>query len=228
MEIAMKQHDITKICADSLRSFLNEKYDIKLGASHAHELVAAFLEYKSRAALLADNKYPIDNLAKAEFILLEPSISFIDQRLKSLEGLSSDLPSSSILAEVICSAIKNNAQFFRKILPSFRELALFLADERLNQEMKMWRIDSQAFNWIKDVSIQKSEAEVLMTVSLGYHTNAGERLRYRKYDIRLPRIAANLGFGQPELQETHYSGDAAKYSDEVLLKKYPVILTPVA
>ena len=67
-----------------------------------------------------------------------------------------------------------------------------------------------------------------MTVSLGYHTDAGERLRYRKHDIHLPRIAANLGYGEPELHETHYSGSTAKYSDEELLKKYPVVLTPVA
>ena len=42
------------------------------------------------------------------------------------------------------------------------------------------------------------------------------------------RIAANLGYGEPEVHETHYSGDARRYSDEELLKKYPVVLTPVA
>lgn len=222
------QHDITKLCADSLRSYLNTKYDIKLKSGHAHEIVAAIFGYKSRIALLADKKYPIDNLAKAEFILLEPSISFIDQRLKNLEGLSLDLPPSPILVEVVCSVIKDNAPFLKKIQSGFRELALLLADECLNREMKMWRMDSQDLNWIKDVTVKELEAEVLMTVSLGYHTNAGESLRHRKYVIHLPRVAGNLGYGEPEVQETHYSGDARRYSDEELLKKYPVVLTPVA
>lgn len=228
MEIAMKQHDIAKICADSLRSFANDNYGIKLGASHAHELVAAFLGYKSRAALLADNAYPIGNLAEAEFILLEPSISLIDQRLKELDIRSSELLSGSILAEAICSAIKDNSQFGGGVQPSFHELALLLADERLNREMKMWRMDSQSLNWIKDVNIQKSGAEVLMTVSLGYHTGSGESLRHRKYVIHLPRVAANLGYGEPELYETRYTGGARKYSDEAPLKKYPTVLSPVA
>lgn len=224
----MKQHDITKICADSLRSFLNEKHNIKLGSSHAHELVAAFFEYQSRAALLADKTYPLSNLAKAEFILLDPPITFVDQRFKSLEGLPPDLPSSNILVEAIYSAIKNDKKLLEKVQSSFRDLALSLADECLNREMRMWRMHSESFNWIKDVTVEEFENDVLMTVCIGYRTNAGERLRYRKYDIRLPRISANLGYGEPELHETHYSGDAAKYSDEELLKKYPIVLTPVA
>jgi hypothetical protein len=32
------QHDITKTCADSLRSYLNHKHGIKLKSGHAHEI----------------------------------------------------------------------------------------------------------------------------------------------------------------------------------------------
>lgn len=221
------KHDITKFCADSLRSSLDTKYGSKLKSGHAHEIVAAVFGYKSRIALLADKKYPIDNLAKAEFILFEPSIPFIDQRLKSLEGLSSDFPPSSILVDVIYSTIRDNAQFLEKIQPSFRELALLLADECLNREMKMLRMDPHFLNWIEDVTVEESEAEMLMTVSLGYHTDAGESLRHRKYVIHLPRIAANIGYGEPEIHETYYSGNVRRYSDEELLKKYPIVLTPM-
>ena len=222
------QHDITKFCADSLRSYLDTKCGIKLKSGHAHEIVAAAFGYKSRIAMLSDIKYPIHNLAKAEFIMLDPSISFLDQRIKSLEGLSPTLPPSAILFEVIYSVIKSDTQFLEKIQPSFRALALSLADECLNREMRMWRMDSQDLNWIKDVTVEELETEVLMTGALGYHTNAGQSLRHRKYVIHLPRLAANLGYGEPEVHETHYSGDARRYSDEELLKKYPVVLTPVA
>ena len=48
------QHDIPKLCADSLRSFLSDNHGIKLKSGHAHEIVAAFFGYKSKISLLAD------------------------------------------------------------------------------------------------------------------------------------------------------------------------------
>ena len=44
------RRDIPKLCADSLRAFTKEKYGIKLKAAHAHEIVAAYLGYRSRNA----------------------------------------------------------------------------------------------------------------------------------------------------------------------------------
>lgn len=61
------QH-ITKLCADHLRAFVNDNHGVKLKASHAHELVAAFFGYKSRAALLADTRHPLSNLTSAALI----------------------------------------------------------------------------------------------------------------------------------------------------------------
>jgi hypothetical protein len=216
------QHDITKLCADSLRVYLNSNHGIKLKSGHAHEIVAAFFGYKSRIAMLADKKHPTSNLDQAEFILLDPPTSFVDQRLKGLEGLSPDLPPSYIVAEGVYSAITGDKELLEKIQPSFRDLAIFFAEERLHQQLKMLGMNPKAINWIVDVAMQDSDAEVLMTVSFDYHTGAGERHRYSKYAIHLPRIAANLGYGMPRINETRYSGETRKYSDEELLKKYPI------
>ena len=218
------QHDITKLCTAALRVDLDTKHGIKLKSGHAHEIGAAVFGYKSRMAMLADKKYPISNLPNAEIIVLDPSTSLVDQRLKSLEGLPSGLPPSSVLVEGIYSVIRRDQELSTKIRPSLRELALFLAEEHLNQEMNMWRMDPKALSLVKDVSIQQSETEVLMTVSFGYRTDAGESHRYRKYVIHLPRIAANVGYGKPELAPTLYTGGAKTHSDEELLKKYPVQL----
>lgn len=93
--------EITKACAESLRAFTQNNYGIQLKSSHAHELVAAYFGYASRAALIADKQYSIDNLADAEIIILNLSAPLVDQRLKSLENLPLELPPSNILAEGI-------------------------------------------------------------------------------------------------------------------------------
>lgn len=208
MEIAMKQHDITKICADSLRSFLNDKHGIKLGASHAHELVAAFLGYQSRAAMLADTKCPIANLEEAEFILLNPPTPFVDQRLKSLEGLSPDLPSSAILAEGVYAPIVAEKRFLDKIWPTFHDLAITLAEDRGHEKLRMLGINPKDMNWITDVGMETTEAAVMMTVTFDYSTNKGERFRQSKVEIKLPRIAGNIGYGKSEDVPAFYSGQA--------------------
>ena len=96
-------HDITKICADRLRTF-SKNHGIKLKASHAHELVAAFFGYQSRAALLADTQCPMKNLTQAN-IIIEPSIAFSEQRRKDLEDLSPDLPDTFALREVVFTSL---------------------------------------------------------------------------------------------------------------------------
>ena len=216
------QHNIPKLCADSLRSYLNDKYGIKLKSGHAHEIVAAFFGYKSRIAMLADKKYPVINLDKAKFILLDPPTPFVDQRLKSLEGLSPDLPSSYILAEGVYSVITGHNELLEKVWPTFTDLATHLAEQRLHQRLSMFKIDSASIKWEMVVDTELKDGGVLLTVDAGYRTDAGEHLKDSKYTIHLPRVAANLGYGTPKVDETRYSGDAARYSDEELLKRYPI------
>jgi len=199
------KYDITKLCSNSLRSFLNDKHGIKLKSGHAHEIVAAFFGYKSKIALLADEKYPLTNLEKAEFILLNSPTPFVDQRLKSLEGLPPDLPSIYVLAEGIYSAITGNEVFLKKIQPNFRDLAIDLAKERLQQHIGHWKMNP-APQWIIDVKTKTTEAAVLFTVAFGYPIDGGKRSRYSTVDIKLLRIAGNIGYGEHEIIPTFYSG----------------------
>lgn len=222
------QHDITKLCADSLRSYLNDKHGIKLKSGHAHEIVAAFFGYKSRIAMLADEKHPVGKLDQAEFILLDPPTPFVDQRLKSLEGVSPELPQSYMLVEGVYSVITGDKGFLQKVQPGFRDLATHIAEQRLQQRLGMFRIEVASIKWEMDVKIEHQADGVLLTVDVGYRTDTGERLKDSQYIIHLPRVAANLGYGMPKVDETRYSGDARKYSNEELLEKYPVVLTPIA
>jgi len=199
------KHDITKTCADSLRSYLNDKHSIKLKSGHAHEIVAAFFGYKSKIALLADKQYPLSNLEKAEFIFLSPPTPFVDQRLKSLEDLPPGLPPSHILAEGIYPPIVAEKWILEKILPTFRDLALALAEERVQQHIGHWRMNP-APQWITDVDIKATEADVLLTVTFDSPMDAGKLSRYCKVDIRLARIAGNIGYGEPDIMPTFYSG----------------------
>ena len=196
------KHGTNKLCADSLRSYLSDKLGIKLKSGHAHEIVAAFFGYKSHIAMLADKKYPIDSLAEAEFILLDPPIHSIGQRLRSLQDLPPDLPPSQILAEIVFSVL--------------------VAKQRLHQRLSaFFKKGLPTIKWEMGVNIEHKDDGVLLTVDVGYRTDAKERLRDSKYVIHLPRMAANLGYGTPIIDETRYSGATRKYSDEELLRRYP-------
>jgi hypothetical protein len=199
------QHDITKLCADSLRAFLSDNHGIKLKSGHAHEIVAAFFGYKSKISLLADETYPLAKLEQAEFILLNPPVSFVDQRIQSLEGLAPDFPPSYILAESIYSVITNDKALLEKIQPSFHDLALAFAKERLQQHIGHWRMNP-APQWIIDVETETMESAALFKISFDYPTADGKRSRYSKVDIKFPRVAGNIGYGMPEIMPTFYSG----------------------
>ena len=199
------QHDIPKLCADSLRSFLSDNHGIKLKSGHAHEIVAAFFGYKSKISLLADETYPLTNMDQAEFILLNPPVSFIDQRIQNLEGLAPDFPPSHILAEGVYSVITNNKDFLEKIQPSFHDLAIAFAKDRLQQHIGHLGLKPTP-HWIIDVTSDTTEALALFTVSFNYSTADGKQSRYSKIDIKFPRVAGNIGYGVPEIVPTFYSG----------------------
>ncbi|HEY4324637.1 MAG TPA: hypothetical protein VGN20_11650 [Mucilaginibacter sp.] len=199
--------EITKACADSLRAFTQNNYGITLKSSHAHELVSAYLGYSSRATLLADTKFSIDNLADAEIIILSPPTRLVDQRLKTLENLPSGLPTSDILAEGVYAPIVADEQFFRKIWPGFREVAIALAEERGYEKLRMMGMNPKELDWITDVIIKTTESVVLMTVTFDYPANTKKSQRYSKVEITLSRIASGIGYTALEVKPTFYHGN---------------------
>lgn len=196
------QH-ITKLCADHLRTFINDNHAIKLKSSHAHELVAAFFGYKSRAALLADTQYPISNLQQAEIIVMVPD-TVIDQRRKELQELPSELPDSYALGEGVYAALFSDKWWSSPYPPfrSFEKLAIFLADKHARQGLS-WKTDPAPER--ENVTVEFTDSGVLLTVSRLYQIAAEKPLfgvankKNITTIIKIPRVAGHIGYGKPDI-----------------------------
>lgn len=191
------QH-ITKLCADHLRAFTNDNYGIKLKASHAHELVAAYFGYQSRAALLADKDYPLSNLRQANIIVLFPTAP-IDQRRQSLQGLSPDLPDTYILAEGAYLGLVSEKWVLSKPWPTYELLATSIADQYLHQQ-NLERIYSRPIR--EGVKVEREQESTKLTVFRFYQLprDAGGVHEVNIITtIKLPRVAGHIGYANPEV-----------------------------
>ena len=203
------QHEIFKLCADSLRTFSKEKYDIKLKAAHAHELVAAFFGYKSKNAMLADTKYPISNLGQAEIIVMIPDY-FVDQRRKNLQGLSSELPDNYTLGEAVYASLFSDEWWASQYPPfrSFEKLAKFLVENNDAYQ--------NVFKFYRDipmhhiVEVKDEEDGVTLTVLHSHRTSSGEMIGVGETTINLPRIAGHIGYGKPQVSVEQWTGSAKR------------------
>lgn len=184
---------ITKDCADSLRSFAKNHFDVELKSSHAHELVAAYMGYSSRAALLADTKYPITNLAQADFIVLQPT-AFIDERCKELKGLPEELLNG--VTEGVYSPMLVEKWFLHKIYPTLEFLALTLANERIVSK-GMYFKDQKIQR--ESVKVEPYEDGIYLRV-LREYVSPSRVLSHRQgilgvVDLlKLKRVAGNIGY----------------------------------
>lgn len=202
---------ITKLCSDHLR-FIAENHGVKLKASHAHELVAAFFGYKSRAAMLADKQYPISKLTQAE-IIVKPSDDFIDQRRTKLQGLSPELPDSYTLGEANYQHL-STGEWWTSLYPlfrSFEELASYLVDN--NEAYK------DAFKFFHDVpvhhivEIKDGKNVVTLTVVHCHRTSNEEIVSVGQTTINLQRVVAYIGYGKPQISIELWTGGARKTID---------------
>jgi hypothetical protein len=125
------QLDITKRCADSLREFSQNNFGVQIKSSHAHEIVAAYMGYASRAALLADTLHPITNLRQATLLVLRPT-PMIKERCKELNALPENLPDN--LAEGVYQPLYDEKWILHKIWPTFEELGKALAEQHLKSK----------------------------------------------------------------------------------------------
>jgi hypothetical protein len=186
------QH-ISKLCSDSLRVFANDKCGIKLKASHAHELVAAYFGYKSRAALLADTKYPLSNLRQAAIIVLAPE-AFINERRKELEGLSPDLPDTYTLGQEVYTPLFAEGWIVTQ-QPPFRDYAKFakyIADEDLRSKGMYHPPERES------VLSEMTEGGMTLLVNRFYKVpdDGGVQETTINTTIKLPRVAAHIGYGR--------------------------------
>ena len=203
------QPKLLKLCADSLRTFSKDKYDIKLKAAHAHELVAAFFGYSSKNTTLADTKYPISNLGQAEIIVMTPDV-FIDQRREDLQELSSELPDSYTLGEAVYDFLFSDEWWGSPYPPfrSFEKLAKLLVEN--NDAYK------EVFKFSRDVpmhhivEVKDEEDGVILTVLHAHRTSTEEILGVGKTTIKLRRVAGRIGYGKPQVSVEQWTGDARR------------------
>jgi hypothetical protein len=181
------QLNISKLCADSLRTFANKEYGVKLKAAHAHELAAAYFGYSSKNALLADTKYPITNLAQAEIIVMI-SDDVIDQRRKDLQGLPSELPDSYTLGEAVYTSLFSDEWWASQHPPfrSFEKLAKTLVEnnDTYHHVFRFYR-NIPVHHY---VDIKASENDVLLSVIHSHRTSTGEMIGDGETTIKLPRV----------------------------------------
>jgi hypothetical protein len=203
--------EITKACADSLRTFTQKNYGIQLKSSHAHELVAAYFGYSSRAALIADKECPIGTLRDAELIILNHPIQRLEQRLKTLANLPSGLPSSDILAATIYETITTTEKLSKNVWTDLKEMAIAYAEDWVFHNEKTMRMmgidygfDQRELDWLIKVDIKTMGTDVLMTVTYDYPAKAKKPSRHASVEVTLPRISGNIGYGEPKVHPTFY------------------------
>lgn len=203
------QRDISRLCADTLRTLAIEKYDTKLKAAHAHELVAAYFGYRSKNALLADKKHPISALPQAETVVMMPD-EFFDRRRMSLQELSSDLPDNSVLCEAMHSALVSN-RWLKSPFPPFTDF------EKLAKSLVTRSHQYQAaFTFHREfpldhfVAVESGESTVVLTVTHAYNPQSEETLAEGRTTITLLRVAGRIGFGAPKFMPEKWSGGARR------------------
>ena len=199
------QREISKLCADSLRTLASERYGTKLKSAHAHELVAAYFGYQSKNALLADNKHPIGDLAQAELVVMMPD-EFFNRRRTNLHELSAALPTNSDLYQAIHSTLVANKLVMGPFPPfdDFEALAISLLRRSPQYDA--------AFPFHHEVpldhfvTVVSEEDPVLLTVAHAYAPQSGEDLVEGYTTVTLPRVAGRIGYGAPKLMPTKLSG----------------------
>jgi hypothetical protein len=191
--------DITKHCADHLRFFF-KNHDIKLKAGHAHELVAAFFGYQSRAALLADTQCPIQNLIHAN-VIIEPPMAFSEQRRMNLEDLPPDLPDTNELSVIVYTSLAHLT----------KNLSKFWSHHDLERQMMILAHDYQRQPHLKEIypstlshkiDIETNADGIRFTFFPFYNLSfQGTKIQYLKTSttVWLQRIAGHIGYAKPEI-----------------------------
>ncbi|SEN04128.1 YozE SAM-like fold [Mucilaginibacter gossypiicola] len=202
---------ITKLCADSLRAFCLNKFGIQLKSSHAHELVAAYFGYSSRAALLADTKCSIGNLKDAEFIVLTPT-ALIRERRSKLNGLPQDLPED--LAEGVYLPLYDEKLILHSIWPTLEELGKALADQYLKSKPTYFRDQKIQKHGVK-LEFENDELAIVVfreyiSPNLLLSFQQGKRGVVDVFNMK--RVAGHIGY----VKTNHHSVEAETLDEAVV------------
>lgn len=206
----MLHHEVTKILADSLRTYVKENHQVKLKAAHAHELVAAYFGYNSKNAMLADDEYDPEkvNLAK---IIIFTSDEFIDKRRRQLTDFPNDIYSSYELGEALLTPLFKDQEFYTSDYPPFKgfqEFAQFFVENYEPYKKAIKLFNKLPTEHLIDVISENSFVEINVTHC--YRNKEAELMGFGETYIRLPRIAAKIGFDYPEAHFESWTGKFRK------------------
>eukprot|EP00747_Dinoflagellata_sp_TGD_P092784 gnl/TRDRNA2_/TRDRNA2_165523_c0_seq2.p1 gnl/TRDRNA2_/TRDRNA2_165523_c0~~gnl/TRDRNA2_/TRDRNA2_165523_c0_seq2.p1 ORF type:complete len:219 (+),score=9.83 gnl/TRDRNA2_/TRDRNA2_165523_c0_seq2:168-824(+) len=208
---------LSKLCSDFLRETYSSISGDKLKASHAHEIVAACMGYKSRAALLAESQWPLSDMNEAEVLI--PHVELIKQRLDELKGLPAGLVDTLPplkIAKELSNFLKNERHFSGQLwlsesLAEYIE-AVYLYDNSLLIEDELSGViagTNASFSDMPDCEeiVLKELDEGVSVIVNGVLTGdpidnkvyCGHEIGFRM-DMFLPRVSGCVGFLAPEIE----------------------------
>lgn len=216
---------LRKDCADRLRTHYRSLTGNKLGASHAHELVAAFFGYGTAAALQAETRFPLSALGEAEVLI--PDLPLMDKRVRSIRGLPKDLPSVDALVSLLCDYLADNGYFDGRFWTSrhlsddinaFVQHDPMMIEAELSGEMASTNAYFDEL-YIEDFEFSAAEDAFVATLT-GSLNGENDRDRVFHGDkinfttvMTFERVAGRIAYREPEL-ETGGSVDDSMYYDE--------------
>ncbi|BCA95191.1 hypothetical protein TUM19329_15520 [Legionella antarctica] len=201
---------IAKLCADQLRAISNN-YGVKLKSSHAHELVAAFFGYRSKAALLSDTLSSIENISRAQIFVLIPS-AFTEERRKCLVDLPFDLPDTNTLGKEMFTFLVTQKMLVSNSFPSWVHLSEALSKDYLQKNGHLilpsnfgpFEKARNIFNkplYEFNPKIETTDNGIKLTVFNRYYDSS--HIHFQPIDvvltITLQRIAGHFGYAKPEI-----------------------------
>lgn len=188
------QSDIAKACADLLRKNYSNN-NAKLKATHAHEIVAAYFGYGSRAAMLSDKAYDLTRLSEAQLII--PAADLVQQRLGELADLPSELRSAKDICSTLLFFLQGERYFqgevWHDVLPYIQSPPNMFTI--LSDTVGFALMDVNAHvngTQFEDISVTREEQAVLIT-AIG-KTSTGRAL---SVTLKLQRCAGNTAFLKP-------------------------------
>lgn len=204
--------DISKLCADAIRANPALTGVEKLKSSHAHELVAAYFGYKSRASMLADAAYPLGALGEAA--VLCPDIRLMDARRPQLDGLPASLASSRDIASYLCDFLKAEGLFagevwlYEDLEHYIMEVYLPAHDYLILDELSGVMAETNAqFDepYYEDAIVNDAGDAFIIDVTGTYYGSndpdkpfSGDQIDM-KITVTLPRVSGRTAFGEPDL-----------------------------
>jgi len=202
----MNRQDIPKICADSLRNTTQKEFGTKLKAAHAHELVAAYLGYKSKNSLLAESKFSISNLSKAEVIVMVKD-EVIDKRRNDLKDFPENLPDSYTLGESVYTPLFTDEIWNSQYPPfrSFEGMAKYFIERNEAYKTSFKKISNIPVHHF--TKVVHSDDHVVVEVIHSYKSNDKDFISSGRSIVKLERVAGMIGFTEPTISfEIHTSG----------------------